>query len=298
MTGSAHAKIILIGEHSVVYGHKAIAIPVFDLTTRCTLKEDQENSVKSTLHTGNFTTLPETMNPLEKLVDSLQETYAFPPHTHTIESNIPIGAGFGSSAALATAVVRAYQAKYDLKLDDGALFKWVQYFERLTHDNPSGIDALTVIHDTPFVFSKEEKTALPMHLDAYLVIADTMERTPTKESVAHVATFGGEGFFTPLLNRLGALSEKAALSIRKNDVPKLADHMNRFMEGLRHLELSTETTDRYIETALERGALAAKLTGGGMGGCVIALTDTPDKAKSIEKAFVNTHNAPVWISRL
>mgnify|MGYP000391423155 CR=1 FL=1 len=298
MTGTSHAKIILIGEHSVVYGHKAIAIPVFELTTRCSLKVRKENHVTSALYTGPFTDLPETMDPLKKLAESLQNTFDLPKHEHIIESDIPVGAGFGSSAALATSVVRAYDTKYDLKIDDDALFKWVQYFERLTHDNPSGIDALTVIHDTPWIFSKEGKTPLPMHLGAYLVIADTLERTPTKESVSHVASLSGEPFFTPTLNRLGALGEKAITAIRDNDVHTLATLMTRFMEGLSQLNLSTEKTEDYIETAINHGALAAKLTGGGMGGCVIALAETLSTAKAIEKALEETHGAPVWISTL
>ena len=298
MTGSAHAKIILIGEHSVVYGHKAMAMPLFELTTETTLLKSQENYVESALFSGKTKDAPPTLEPLKELIDSLQETYGLSPHLHTVQSTIPIGAGFGSSAALAASIVRAYRSAYDLNINEEKLFEWVQFFEKLTHVNPSGIDALSVIHDTPWVFSKEEKSPLQMTLQSYLVIADTLERTPTRESVANVARQKSEAFFTPTLNLLAAASEKAIDTITQKDVATLGILMDRFMDGLRQLGLSTDTIETYIRTAREYGALGAKLTGGGMGGCVIALAPTRVKAKAIANALEKNHGAPVWISRL
>jgi|AntRauTorckE6833_2_1112554.scaffolds.fasta_scaffold04166_5 mevalonate kinase len=298
MRGKAHGKIIVIGEHSVVYGHLALSVPVSQLSTICTLEKSDVNHFESTLYSGKTSGFPTALEPIRDLIETLQRSLNIKQaFTHFIESNIPIDAGFGSSAALALAVVRAYDAQFSMELSSHNLFEWVQYFERLTHDTPSGIDALSVIHDTPWLFSKTDKRALSFDLNAYLVIADTLERTPTKKSVKSVASLKHTASFYPIMNHLGDITQNAYEAMMARDINALGKYMNQSMDGLRTLNLSTNRIDAFTETALVNGAKGAKLTGGGMGGCIIALCDTLKAAKSVEHALITTHNAPTWITK-
>ncbi len=298
MTGSAHGKILLLGEHSVVYGHKAISLPISALNTTCTLKESDENTFDSALYTGHLNALPEALHPFKRLIEALQNHYQSGAFIHTLISTMPIGAGFGSSAAAATAIVRAYDATLGLNLSKETLFDWVQSFETMVHELPSGIDALTVIHDQGFVFSKSHKTPLNLTLGAYLVIADTKTRTPTKTSVAHVARHKTTPQFKTALSALGGIAIKGETAIAQKDLESLGSLMNQSMTWLREMALSTPSIEKLIATANAHGSIGTKLTGGGLGGCIIALCETRKDAQNIERALKDLHGAPTWIAKI
>lgn len=298
MIGRAHGKLILLGEHSVVYGHPAISVPFKAGEVSCTLVQGDRDRLVSDCYEGPLAGAPSLLKPIRALIHTLGRTLALGPFTHELRSAIPVGAGLGSSAALAAAITRAYYHAAGRPLDDATLFEWIQYSERHAHDNPSGIDALTVMHGNAWFFTKTEKKTLSSPLGAHLVIADTEERTATRDAVKNVAAKMQRGTAKKPLNALGSAAWKALDAYKRADTISVAEQMDAAMRHLHELELSTPTMDAFIRTAKSHGALSAKLTGGGMGGCLIALCDTPSAATKVRRALKRDHAAKTWMTEI
>ncbi|MFW5893403.1 MAG: mevalonate kinase, partial [Bacillota bacterium] len=111
MRGHAHGKIILVGEHSVVYGHPAIAMPFEAGRVTCRLEKGGDDWLVSHFHEGPLESAPSLFDPIKTLILTLQKHLGIGPFIHEIKSEIPVGAGLGSSAAIAAAVIRAYYHK-------------------------------------------------------------------------------------------------------------------------------------------------------------------------------------------
>ena len=157
--GQSHAKIILIGEHSVVYGQPAIALPLPNVKLKATLTADTTSAshvVKCSWAQGNLTSLPESMAGIQKLINTLMERFNGQDDGWTLEidSMLPSERGMGSSAATAIAIVRAFFDLYETPLDRETLLKLADVEEQITHRSPSGLDAATTSSDQPIYFIK------------------------------------------------------------------------------------------------------------------------------------------------
>ncbi|MFW5893135.1 MAG: mevalonate kinase [Bacillota bacterium] len=298
MKGQAHGKIILIGEHSVVHGHPAMAMPFMAGQVVCGLESGAVDWLISRFHEGPLDDAGALFDPIRTLIHALQEALGIGPFIHKLKSDIPMGAGLGSSAAIAAAVIRAYHTAADIRLDDEQLFDWIQFSEKNAHDNPSGIDALTVMHDHAWYFTKTHREPIEKALGAKLVIADTLERTATREAVAHVASYQGSDRFKTAMKTLHERVKTSRTALKEKNLQTLADAMNDAMKALASLGLSTPTTNAFIETAKASGALAAKLTGGGMGGCIIALCENEATANDVRTALEKNFKTTTWVTSI
>ena len=269
--GQAHAKVILIGEHSVVYNHPALSLPFKALQVNVIIKPSIKTSLVSDLYVGNLDEAPEILSPIIHLIRLLQAHFNLTGYEININSNIPLGSGLGSSAALASAITKAFYHSVEAQLDDQILLEWINISETIAHGHPSGVDALTTSFDLAWVFTKgQPPVSLPLSLNAYLVIAQTQQQGSTKEAVQIVANkVVQEGLMT--INELGNLTHQALVYIKDNQLELLGQTLTQAHEHLRHLGISTPTLDQCVELSLEHHALGAKLTGGGLGGCMIAL---------------------------
>lgn len=298
MMGAAHGKVILVGEHSVVYGHPAISVPFSAGRVRCTLASSNQNRLTSDAFDGPLERVPSSLDPIRALIEALEKTLNTGPYHHVMETGIPIGAGLGASAAFAAAIVRAHYHAKGRMLDDGTLFSWIQYSERRAHENPSGIDALTVMHANAWFFTKASKQPLTAELGAHLVIADTGERTPTRDAVMHVASNKYDAQVEKSIAELGRIGQTAREAFEHSDVERVALLMRASMRHLSFLGLSTPRLDAFIDTATANGALAAKLTGGGMGGCMIAICASSYAAREVTQALKHAHQAQTWVTQI
>ena len=141
--GRAHSKIILIGEHSVVYGYSAIALPLKNIEVVCQVQSsDQalEIDIADPLSTAVFSAL--------EFLDKADEKISV-----QIESNVPAKRGMGSSAAVAIAAIRAVFDYFDQSLTLPDLEMLANQAEIIAHENPSGLDAKTCLSDTAIKFS-------------------------------------------------------------------------------------------------------------------------------------------------
>src|SRR5699024_9854673 len=162
-TGHAHAKAILLGEHAVVYGAPALAIPLHGLgVTAHVHPASTGTSIDSELFTGPIGEAPARLQPVLTALRAAFEHQGdeMPVDLH-LRSDIPYERGLGSSAAVAAAVARAVADLTEEDLDRDELYELVQQAERVAHGNPSGLDARAVTSAGPIRFDACQATAVP-----------------------------------------------------------------------------------------------------------------------------------------
>ena len=137
---------------------------------------------------------------------------------------------------------------------------------------------------------------IEVNLGAYLVIADTGIHGNTREAVEKVEAIGLDALSD--LNQLGELSQKAERALKAKDQKLLGQLMSQAHNHLKSLGVSCDLSDLLVATALEHGALGAKMSGGGLGGCIIALTSTKDQARTITKKLQEKGAVNTWIESL
>lgn len=298
---TAHAKVILIGEHAVVYGADALCIPMLNLTLHAHVAPDANGPILQTEgYCGPFDKAPEIYNGIqylfEELVVARHEDTAF---RLTLDSRIPMARGLGSSAASALATIQSFNQYFDLQLSEDDITKLGNHAEDIVHGKASGLDFATVRSQQLVSFNRATGFGhIDGKLGAYLVIADTGAEGSTKEAVALVREQREASEANrERLDFLGELSDCAAKAWQRQDVEQLGDICNQAQEILASFGVSTPMIDTLVATARNAGALGAKLSGSGLGGVVIALTATQEQAQQVAQAL-ETQAAGVWIEEL
>lgn len=297
--GRAHGKIILIGEHAVVYNHPAISIPFFETQCEVTVDKAEEMTILSDIFTGKLEDAPNSLEPITQLVLTLQDTLQMPEVAIQITSNIPEGSGMGSSAAVASSIVEAMYDFLDLPLEDKVRYHWTQFAETLAHGNPSGIDALTTTYHNGWLFQKNKKPIpFSSQLPAYLVVGNSLEKGNTRESVMHVREQVDKFGKKASIEAIAIETSKCFDAYLQMDAKTVGACLTAAQEALKQLGVSTNKIDSMVQDALELGALGAKLTGGGNGGCVIALSASEEDAILIRNHWQEKFTHQVWILKL
>ncbi|EMP71477.1 mevalonate kinase [Streptococcus sobrinus DSM 20742 = ATCC 33478] len=285
--GRAHSKIILIGEHSVVYGYSAIALPLKNIEVVCQVQaSDQalEIDISDPLSTAVFAAL--------EFLDKSDEKISV-----EIESNVPAKRGMGSSAAVAIAAIRAVFDYFDQSLSLPDLEMLASQAEIIAHENPSGLDAKTCLSDTAIKFIRNLGfSEMAMDLGAYLVIADTGIHGHTREAVSKVRSLEEKAL--PYLHRLGNLASTIEIGLLAKDLLVVGQAMNRAHDELNHLGVSSPEANHLVQVAKNQGALGAKMSGGGLGGCIIALCQNQEQAESLVSALEKEGAVNTWIENL
>lgn len=302
--GAAHGKVILIGEHAVVYGVPAIALPLTDLKVNVEISSYPDDIlIQSTYFSGSLSDVPVSLNNLKTVIEQIIADFSIKDSGMKIlvESDLPSERGMGSSAAVATALVKALFDYFEIEINDELLNKYVTISETIAHGNPSGIDALVVKSDDPYEFKKNSYAhKLTLDLAGYLVLADTGQEGQTKEAIQAVAEYKEQNpeKFDQQYNQFIALIQQALQAIEKKDVPLLGVLMDTSQTILSDWGVSNEKLNLLVDTARENGAIGAKLTGGGRGGCMIALVDSLESAKIIAQHLEMAGAAETWLHSL
>jgi mevalonate kinase len=294
--GKAPGKIILFGEHAVVYGQPAIAIPVMNVcATARVLPLLTEEAGKVRVQANDIQLdallrdLPEDHPLAAAIRTTLQEIT--PDHTPSftlqLDSNIPISAGMGSGAAVTVAIIRALSAFLGQPLPDERISALAYEVEKLHHGTPSGIDNTVVTYQKPVYFQREEPLqTLSIAQPTFWVIADTGEKTPTKETVASVREShesDPEGY-QAVFDAIGAIARQARQALTAGDLVQLGELMNENQRYLEQILVSSPALESLIDVARGSGAAGAKLSGGGRGGNMIALV-APQKTQQVATAL-------------
>jgi mevalonate kinase len=295
---TAPGKIILFGEHAVVYGRPAIAVPVLQVRAKATVTFDPKNAPgKVFLRAPDIglesvlSDLPED-HPLAAVIwkaASAMNLSHIPACTIQVATNIPIAGGMGSGAAVSVAILRAFSTSLGHPLSDEQVSQLAYEVEVIHHGTPSGIDNTVITYARPVYFEKGKKIeVLKVKHPFTLVIGDTGVQSPTANVVGEVrrawekASEPLEAFF----DAIGAISASAREAIEAGSVEHLGPLMNENHARLQDLNVSSPALDRLVETARSAGALGAKLSGAGRGGNMIALV-TPENSEVVARTLTN-----------
>jgi mevalonate kinase len=302
MEATAPAKIILFGEHAVVYGQPAIAAPVTSLRARVQLEPGPQGTgmvidspmTKQTL----AVTLPspeddETLNSLifacQLVIQRLQISPLPDLRIHLV-SDIPLGRGLGSGAAIAAALIRALCAYWGQPISNDDLNPLVYEVEKRHHGTPSGIDNTVIVYEKP-VFFRRGQALETVHIaqPLTLLVGDTGYGTPTHIPVGDLRRLHERRpeWTSPLFERIGQIAQAARQSIESGAIHPLGALMNENHDLLQRLTVSSVELDVLCEAALAAGAHGAKMSGGGRGGNMIALVDdsiAPQVIQALQRA--------------
>ena len=213
--GRAHSKIILIGEHAVVYGYPALALPLTNIEVTCRILPSDHAWIlydEDTLSMAVFASL-------EFL--GVQEAYI----RCEIESMVPEKRGMGSSAAVSIAAIRAVFDYYEQELDRETLEILANRAEMIAHMNPSGLDAKTCLSNHAIKFIKNVGfSEFETNLGAYLLIADTGIYGHTREAIQKVESIGRRAL--PHLHQLGKLTNEVEEALKVKDLERIGIAMS------------------------------------------------------------------------
>jgi hydroxymethylglutaryl-CoA reductase len=285
--GTAAGKVILLGEHAVVYDRHALALPL-EAAISATIVETSAD-IKISIPDWDFE-------------QSFMIMRALGVHDRSfyvrVRSRIPAAMGLGASAALAVAIIRAFDQLLNLNMDDAAVDRMAFECEKLAHGKPSGIDNNIATYGEPVLYSKSSATRTkPIALTEAppIVVASSGIRGITKDQVAGVRSRYEKNtqVYETIFNEIDEISLAGAHALKTRDYDTLGALMNVCHGYLNALQVSTPELEQMIQIARSHGASGAKLTGAGGGGSIVALC--PDKESEVARAL---HEAGYQIVRM
>jgi mevalonate kinase len=311
ISASAPGKIILFGEHAVVYGQPAIAIPIHQVSARAVVSALPTSPKGEVLIDAPDIQLLDTnknlspQNPIVVILNLLQshlEIDSFPAMRLRIHSTIPIAGGMGSGAAIAVAILRAVSNFINRQMDDEIINQLAFESEKTFHGTPSGVDNTVITYAQP-IFFKHGQPFVRMFPACGLtfVIADSGQSSSTAEMVTGVRQRWQQNpdMVGSIFDRIGEITIRARQLIESNSPQGLGELMINNHQLLQLIGVSTPKLDYLVGEALFAGATGAKLSGAGGGGNIIALTDqsnAQDVANRLSKAgaarTIITHLTP------
>lgn len=275
---SARGKVILVGEHAVVHGAPAVAVAISRGA-----RARAEPAERDELHIAawGLSVSPDEESELARAFRAvLDETPGPRPVRVDLSTNLPPGAGLGCSAALGVATVRALDPDATHEVQVARAMQW----ERVFHGTPSGVDAEVAASGGCIFFrvgAPVERIALRAPL--VLCVGDSGRASSTGAMVAAVRA-RPDGEREEIFGELESLAHEAR-AVLAQGASGLGGVLSRAHAALGRLGVSTPTLDAMCRTAERAGALGAKLTGAGGGGCVVALVDGAETARSVVRAW-------------
>jgi len=303
-SATAPGKIILFGEHAVVYNRPAIAVPVFQVHASATIEpragpvEIDAPDISRHYTLGNAP----ADDPLAVMIRQTCARLGKPPKDFSvhIESTIPVARGLGSGAAVSVALARALAGFFQGELSRSEVSALAFEVETLYHGTPSGIDNTVIAFERPVYFVKEHPTeSFRVERPFTLAIADTGVAASTRSVVGAVRTAWetDRSRYEAIFDRIGTLARAARTAIEFGDVDALGPLMIENQRLARMMGISSAEIDNLTNAAMRAGARGAKLSGAGRGGNVIALVEESTQAK-VEQALMDAGAVRVIVTRI
>ena len=288
-------KLILMGEHSVVYHKPAISIPIRKLRIKIKIKEASKHMLF--INNNDYTNNNEVSD-VNVLINKLNQDYKINKNYYIkVSTNLPHQKGLGFSAAFSVELIKAYCRYHKINITKDELVKYVLLTEKLNHLDPSGIDMMTVINNKPLYFIKEKEVRpFKINLKGYLLVVETKFKSNTKESINNLKKYinNNQDISKKLLNNLEEIAIKTKETINNQDIITLGKLFNKGHNILKKLGISHDEIDHLIRLSLDYDALGAKITGGGNGGCFIVLTNSIFTNYKIKKIMYKNNALNVY----
>ncbi len=299
ITATAPGKIILFGEHAVVYRRPAIAAPVMQVQASASIEPSERRGITIRSIDTHYVISIDRAGPNDPLAAIVRLTInhlgvPLPDCSITIRSTIPIASGLGSGAAVSTAIVRALDqfVGANLRVRPGVITQDYPYIdnetvsalvyevEKLHHGTPSGIDNTVIAFQRLVYFIKGQPIQMFQVAAPFtVVIGNTGIASPTKITVGDVrrAWESNRGKYETLFDQIGSIAQEARAAIESGLIDRLGPLMDRNQELLRQIDVSSPELEKLIAAAKSAGAFGAKLVGGGRGGNMIALVNDSNR---------------------
>ena len=295
---SAPGKIILFGEHFVVYGVKAILCAISKRIT-VTAEKTSDNKILIESSVGNLVSSPNIpingidfpLRPFYYLADMMIQKYNEKSGMKiTIDSDIPLGVGLGSSSACCVAGAAAISGVFT-KYSKEEILQMAIEAEKTIFPNTSGADCTVCTYGGLIQYDKQNgHSKIDSEPNFHLVIANSKIEHSTKEVVSNVKQFKekNEGNFSSICNEETDLIEDVLICLRNNDLKGIGKDMIKNQEYLETIGVSNEKLRNMIELAT-KSSFGAKITGAGGGGCIFGLTDEKNMEKTIQQLRENNY---------
>ena len=309
----APAKVIIIGEHFVVHGQPALAaaVSLYSRTTvdagiTGTIKISSPNlGVSDVFSARKFgdkvlsASARSNLEPLRRVVMAVLKRAARTDEGLVVEitSSIPVGVGLGSSAATAVSTAFAVARFLDLRIDRSEICELASVQEQIVHKKPSGIDSTTATRGGVILFKVgDSPVSLPQRNQFNIIVGNTGKERSTGDLVSAVTrrVEVGDKDLARISKAAGMLTCEAVRAYEKGDFHRLGKLMDANHELLVKIGVSNPQLDNLVKVAKSAGALGAKLTGAGGGGCMIALS-RPEDSKKIAEAIANAGAKPYLV---
>lgn len=309
-SASAPAKSILFGEHAVVYGRPAIAIPISNLKTHVYITANPKGKPGiQWLEAPNIqmkcfsNELPED-HPLRVAIQIVVDFFQldhYPACEIKISSDIPIASGLGSSASTAVAFIRGLTSFLGQSLEQSVINQMAFQIEKITHGNPSGIDNTVITYEEPIFYIKDSTIDfLKIQNPFYFIIADSGIKSLTKSVVSQVKKMWAQQNkkYEGIFDKIGKITQDAKLALLNGDHVTCGKLMTENHKHLKTLGVSCDLLDHLVDTALEAGALGAKLCGSGQGGNMIALISGEGEKERIRQSMLAAGAVATYFTQL
>jgi mevalonate kinase len=286
---SAPAKLILGGEHAVVYGVPGLVVALPELRTEVTLRESSVSGFRVLL-----ASIPQPSASQMAFVESACRTIVgglgapLPDATLEVRSSVPLGSGLGSSASLCVALARAFSRLHGAGTEPADIQRLANAAEQAAHGRASGLDTAAIAWGRPLRFVRgDAPQPLTIARELSLLVAHSGAVGSTQAVVMDLAMrreAEPERYGT-LFDRVGTAVAAMESALAIGDLPALGTAMDANQDVLAELGVSHPQLDRLVVAAREAGAFGAKLTGAGWGGCAIALV-TPGTVQDVGAALL------------
>ena len=283
--GRAAGKVILLGEHAVVYGRPALAAGLA-LGLEVEVRSEKGPARVESDRPG----MDADSRPLHLVKEAAAALQVRPCDlVVSIRSELPPGAGLGSSAALSVAVLRALASAAGRTLGVNDELALGRRLEAVFHGHPSGIDPAAAAIGGCFRFVRGEPPSIrPLRPARRLPLVVALGRRPRSTG----AVVGGlrsrweadRARYERLFDAVGAVVDEGARAAETGDLAALGEAFDRNQALLVELGVSAPEVDELVTAVRDAGALGAKLTGGGAGGAVLALASDPARVAAALRA--------------
>ena len=308
----APGKIILSGEHFVVLGAPAVAMAI-DFYSEVEARPNDKSGVRIGVDvplrflakSDRASRVIDSKSFLEPLRIAAQATLdRIDRPTQGVDLNvdceIPIAAGLGSSASTTVAIISAVSKSLGVELGRKEIFKLAFIPEGFLHGKPSGVDQATCIYGGTIRF-KRPSSVRPVKIqnDPLLLLCDTGIHHETKTLVGSVVKKSKteKGHFRDHLAQAREISRGVLKALKTGDMEDLGSLMSLNHELLQRIGVSHPKLDRLVTAAKRAGALGAKLTGAGGGGCIVAVCSNTKSREKIARTLRRDGGTPYRISR-